>query len=305
MPIYNPCFFSAHDSGEHIHGVKYERMVRTSSDVDVLYRGLEDAPTTLCHLSTIMLGIFGHRLPEVVRMHQISQHKLTNLKNDAHMLSLTTDRGIAADWGQNRFITIDPSLLRSYLIDVNKTSSYHQWNFPGRMEKEKEHVLLGVLSCNVKNIVVGDKIIPNPFYIMIDETQEDVIESFKSLYLDYLCMLRKIKEKKYHAESLKQMVSKFITAYLSFYDNYAGENNPFNKSIHQLREDFPGFIKRLVLVSKIETLDVPFRELIIKQQNDLLKQHVYAKSLLHAKPFREEEVVTVYDDPYSYGGNFD
>lgn len=299
MP-FEPCFFATHESSRSVHGVEYTRMVRSSAEIHELYRGFDDIPHTMFNLSTVMLGLFGHRLPERVTIKEIMQHKLTNLRNDAHMFAMTTDNAVAQNWGRNTYISIDPRLIQDYLIDVHRTYTRHQYNFPARMLREKEHVALAVLSCNVKSITLGEETINNPFYIEIEQENREAVEAFKTLYLNYLCMLREIREKIKDADSVSSMITAFLEEFLAFYDSVAGEKNPFNQTVAALLLEHPEFMTHLLRETPIEERGVPLREIVMENPRDLLMKHAYAKSLIEAKPFKEEEVVTCYDDPYSY-----
>ncbi|VEG91544.1 hypothetical protein [Legionella spiritensis] len=301
MSKYKTCFFSPNQSSETIHGVKFIGMMNSSCDIPELYRGFGDISTTMFALPTICLGLFGHRLPERVTMEDIRLHKTTNITDDAHMVSLTTNKQVAKDWGNKNYITLDPVLFRQYVIDVHKTYTYHHYNLPGRMEREAEHVALAVLFCSVKSITLGDTDIKNPFYVAIDEHNQEAIQAFENLYLDYLTLLRTLREQPGQAEEASGLLVEFVEAYLSFYDKFAGPDNPFDKTADELLIHYPEFVTRfLQQADHVDCQTVTFKELARTSNKNLIENHAYGRTLTQATPFNPSQIVTCYDDPWSY-----
>lgn len=300
MPLYQPCFFSQHKTSSSVHGVEFYQTVSTPKEVRELYRGFHHVSGVMFNLSTMIFGLFGHTLPQRVSMTEIKLHKVSNLSNDAHMLGMSSDEAVAKDWGRNEYITVDPSLIRPFLVDVHATYSRHLYTFPARMLREKEHVGLAVLSCNVKTITLGEEVIVNPFYINRNDAVEEIRDAYSTLYLDYLCLLRAIPEKKADRESLKELITVFVEGLLAFYETYSGDKNPFDKSISNLSETHPLFMSHFLKHQTIEDQSITMKDLVFSNLEGLLLDHPHIETILNPKTVKEADIVTVYDDPYSY-----
>ncbi|WP_318527909.1 hypothetical protein [Legionella longbeachae] len=170
--------------------IRFFNVIKTSATTYELYRGFDNLASVIFSLPTLLIGIFGKTYPEMIAIEQIKLHKLTNLSNDFHMVSMSEDFEVAFDWGNGCFITIDPVLFRSFTVDVHETYRKNDLNLPGRMEREKEHVVLVVPYCSIKKITVNNKDIANPFYLAISINNQEAIKAFKGIYCELVSLLR-------------------------------------------------------------------------------------------------------------------
>ncbi|MCE0724762.1 MULTISPECIES: hypothetical protein [Legionella] len=280
-------------------GVQFLNVTKTSSEIQSLYRGDNNLSDVIFLLPTLLTGIFCQSFPEVVDIEQIKLHKLTNISNDFHMVSMSEDLQIALDWGNGCFITIDPILFSNYIVDVHATFRENLLNFPARMEREKEHTALVIPFCSIKKITIRNKELANPFYISISPDNSEATTAFNSLYCQLISLLRKKYTQEGDDEEEKIVLSAYATAYLEFYGKFSGSGNPFNKSFAELLDLYPEFMENFFqsnhIISKIGLM----KDFVLSSSGNLFKTHPYTKIIDASYIHRIKESTTCLEDDWA------
>ncbi len=278
--------------------VQFSNVVKTSSVIQSLYRGDNNLSGVIFLLPTLLTGVFCQSFPEVVDIEQIRLHKLTNLSNDYHMVSMSEDSQIALDWGNGCFIEIDPTLFFNYIVDVNATFQKNQRNFPARMEREKEHIALAIPLCSIKKIMIHNKGLDNPFYLSISHDNHDAIMAFSTLYCQLTSLLRKKYTQEVDYEEEKIALRAYTTAYLEFYAKFSGSDNPFNKSLMELFKLYPEFMGNFFQSNQVTSKVVTMKDLVLSSDN-LFKEHPYTKNINASYIYRIKESTTCDEDDWA------
>ncbi|KTC83558.1 hypothetical protein [Legionella cincinnatiensis] len=279
--------------------IQFFNVIKTPAAIHELYRGFDNLASVIFSLPTLLTGIFGKTYPEMITMEQIKLHKLTNLSNDFHMVSMSEDFEVAFDWGNKCFITIDPTLFRSFAVDIHETYRKNDLNLPGRMEREKEHVALAVLSCSIKKITIHNKEIDNPFYLAISEDNQEAIKAFHDIYGPFVSLLRNKYTKELDVDEEKLALREHVAAYLQFYDKYSGGNNPFNKTYQELVELYPDFMEYFFQLNPHQPKSDLIKNQAMASSDNLFKEHYYTKSIDASFISRAKEATTCYDDEWA------
>ncbi len=279
--------------------IQFFNVIETPSTIRDLYRGIDNLSSVIFGLPTLLVGIFGRIYPEVITIEQIKQHKLTNLSNDYHMVSMSENLQVAFDWGQGCFITIDPTLFRKFTVDIHATYRKNDLNLPGRMERETEHVALAVPYCSIKKITIKNKEVNNPFYLAISSNNQEAIQVFNGIYCQLVSLLRNKYTQKLDDTEEKLALQEYITAYLQFYDKYSGVDNPFNKTLQELVELHPEFMEYFFQLNPQHSKSGLMSEHAIIASDNLFKEHYYTQSLDDSLSHRSKEAITCYDDDWA------
>ncbi|WP_454785519.1 hypothetical protein [Legionella sp. WA2024007413] len=280
-------------------GIKFSNVIKTSPDISNLYRGEENLPSVIFGIPTLLMGIFGRVYPEVITIEEIKQHKLTNLSNDFHMVSMSENPQVALDWGQGCFITIDPTLFRTFAVDLHATYRHNNLNLPGRMERETEHVALAVPYCSIKKITINKKEVNNPFYVAISSDNQEAIKEFHGLYCQFVSLLRNKYAQKIDHHDEQLALREYVTAYLEFYAKHSGIDNPFNNTLQKLVELHPEFMGYFFQSNPQEPKADLMKDRAVIASDDLFKKHYYTQSLDELISHRAKEAVTYYDDDWA------
>ncbi|HAT8178314.1 TPA: hypothetical protein JA361_02310 [Legionella pneumophila] len=296
-PEYSAFFPYKHTKS--FSGVRFSNVVKTSSAIQSLYRGDNNLADVVFLLPTLLTGIFCQNFPEVVDMEQIRLHKLTNLSNDFHMVSMSEDPQIALDWGDGCYITIDPTAFSDYIVDVHATFSKNQLNLPGRMEKEKEHSALVVPFCSITKIMIHNKELINPFYVSISPDNHDAIREFNTLYCQLISLLRKKYTQEVDEEEEQVALRAYAIGYLDFYAKFSSCNNPFNKSLAELVELYPEFMEKFLQSSHLSSKTGLMKDIVLNSSDNLFKEHPYTKSIDASYIHRVKESTTCDEDDWA------
>ncbi|KGP62886.1 hypothetical protein EP47_07740 [Legionella norrlandica] len=278
-------------------GIQFSNIVKTSSAIVDLYRGLDNLPTVIFGLPTLLIGIFGKTYPEVITIEQIKLHKLTNLSSDYHMVSMSQDPEVALDWGNGCFITIDPTLFRNFSVDVHATYRKNDLNLPGRMERETEHVALAVPYCSIKKITIKNKEVTNPFYLAIPSNNQEAIQAFSNIYCQFVSLLRNKYTQKMSDNEEKLALQEYVKVYLQFYEEYSGTDNPFNKTLQEIAELHPEFMGYFSQLNPQHAQSNLIKDIIAC--DNLFKEHYYTRSLSTSLLSKPKEAITFYDDEWA------
>lgn len=293
-----PAFFPSKNT-KSFSGVQFSNIAKTSSAIESLYRGDNNLSGVIFLLPTLFTGVFCQSFPEVVDIEQIRLHKLTNLSNDFHMVSMSEDPQIALDWGNGCFITIDPALFSDYIVDVHATFRKNQLNFPGRMEREKEHTALVVPFCSIKKITVHDKELVNPFYVSISPDNHEAIIAFNTLYCQLISLLRKKYTQEVDEEEEKIALRNYTMAYLEFYDKYSSSANPFHQSLSELFGLYPEFMENFFQSNHVTSKIGLLKDLALNSSDNLFNEHPYTKGIDVSYINRDKNSTTCYEDDWS------
>ncbi|AWN75732.1 TPA: hypothetical protein ACTUT5_001918 [Legionella anisa] len=296
-----PGFFPSKNI-ETFSGVQFSNVVKTSSAIQTLYRGDNHLSDVVFLLPTLLIGVFCQSLPEVVDMEQIRLHKLTNLSNDFHMVSMSEDLQIALDWGSGCFIEIDPSLFSNYVVDVHATFRKNQLNFPARMEREKEHTALIVPFCSIKKITIHYKELVNPFYVCISPDNHEATIAFNAFYCQLISLLRKKYTQEVAYEEEKTALYACVTAYLEFYDKFSGSGNPFNKSFSELLTLYPEFMENFFQSNHVTSKIGLMKDFFLSSSGNSFKEHPYTKIIDASYIHRAKESTTCDEDDWAKPG---
>jgi hypothetical protein len=264
-----------------------------------LYRGFNTVLPVMFGLPTVLTGIFGKTFPKVISIEEIRLHKLTNLSNDYHMVSTSEDPQVARHWGQECFITIDPTLIRPFIVDVHESYSHHYVNLPGRMEHELEHVALAVPYCCVKKICIKGEEIINPFYLAIDHDNQEAIQVFHPIYREFIDLLRNKYTQPFNEDEEKLALRHYVTAYLQFYNKYSGSSNPFTQTFQELAELHPTFMTHFLTLNPQSERDGLMGDAAMMKIDHVFKEHYYTQSLNDAELARPKVATTFYEDPWA------
>ncbi|HAT6937458.1 TPA: hypothetical protein ACJ6XF_002638 [Legionella pneumophila] len=294
-----PAFFP-NKNIKSFSGVQFSNIVKIPTAIESLYRGDNNLAGIIFLLPTLITGVFCHSFPEVVDMEQIRLHKLTNLSNDFHMVSMSEDPQIALDWGKGCFITIDPVLFSDYIVDVHATFSKNQLNLPGRMEREREHVALAVPFCSIRKITIHNKELVNPFYLSIPQDNKEARMEFNTLYCQLISLIRNKYSQEVNEKEEQTALRACTIAYLEFYAKFGGCDNPFDKTLAELVELYPEFMSYLLqsnchLSSKTGLM----KEIVVNSSDNLFKEHPYTKSIDASYIYRVKESTTCYEDDWA------
>ncbi|STY28305.1 Uncharacterised protein [Legionella wadsworthii] len=290
-----PGFFPAIKS---VASVEFTNVAMTSSGVKTLYRGDPHIPHIIFLMASVVTGVFCQSFPEIVGMEQIRLHKLTNLSNDFHMVSMTEDPEVAKSVGRGCILEIDPVLFLHDCVDVHATFKRNALNFPSRMEREKEHIALVLPFCSIKNIQIGDKFFENPFYLNIPVNDLAALESFKSLYDQLILILRQKYTQLPDEQEEKKSLHAFFLAYLDFYNKYSS-SNPFNFTLDELTLRYPEFMTEFLQMNKLTTNGELMRDLFIGSSHNLFIEHPYTKNIGDAYINRAKNSTTCEEDPWA------
>ncbi|AAU26288.1 TPA: lpg0181 family Dot/Icm T4SS effector [Legionella pneumophila] len=280
-------------------GVQFSNVVKIPSAIESLYRGDNNLTGIIFLLPTLITGVFCQNFPEVVDIEQIRLHKLTNLSNDFHMVSMSEDPQIALDWGNGCFITIDPVSFSDYIVDVHATFSENQLNLPGRMEREKEHVALAVPFCSIKKITIHNKELANPFYLSIPQENHEAKMELNTLYGELISLLRKKYTQEVDEKEEQIALRTYAIRYLDFYAKFCGCDNPFDKTIAQLSELYPEFMSNFLQSSHFSSKTGLMKEIVVNSLDNLFKEHPYTKSIDASYIYRVKESTTCYEDDWA------
>lgn len=264
-----------------------------------LHRGFEEIPSLMFRFPSLLLGIFGKTFPEVVSMREIGWHKLTNLSNDYHMVSMSTDPHLASVWGQGCSITIDPTLFRQYIVDVHESYYYQSLTLPGRMDRELEHAALGVPFCCIKTMMIKGVEIDNPFYLAIDNDHQEAKQAFNAIYTQFITLLRNKYSNERSDDEEQLALQDFVNTYLLFYEKYGASKNPFNKTIQELLELHPAFMQRFLELNPQLDQHTLMKDLAMMTAGNLFKEHDYTRSLGDVELSQPTAPITFYDDPWA------
>ncbi|CAM2957555.1 Uncharacterised protein [Legionella steigerwaltii] len=293
-----PAFFPS-NTIKSFSGVQFSNVVKTSSAIESLYRGDDHLPAVIFLMPTLLTGVFCQSFPEVIDMEQIRLHKLTNLSNDFHMVSMSEDSQVALNWGSGSFITIDPILFSNYIVDVHATYHKNQLNFPARMEREKEHIALVVPFCSIKKITIHNKEFVNPFYLKISADNQEAIIAFDTLYGQLVSLLRKKYTQEVDEKEEKTALRAYTEAYLKFYTQFSGSDNPFNKSLSELFEHYPEFVENFLQANRITSKVDLLNELILSSSENLFEEHLYTKAIDTSYIYRTKVSTTCEEDDWA------
>ncbi|WP_115707844.1 hypothetical protein [Legionella sainthelensi] len=279
--------------------IRFFNVIKTSTATHELYRGFDNLASVIFSLPTLLIGIFGKTYPEMITMEQIKLHKLTNLSNDFHMVSMSEDIEVAFDWGNGCFIAIDPMLFRSFTVDVHETYRKNDLNLPGRMEREREHIALAVPYCSIKKVTINNKEITNPFYLAVSNNNQEAIKAFNGIYCRLVSLLRNKYTKELDAHEEKLALQEHVTAYLQFYEKHSGSDNPFNKTHQELVALYPEFMEYFVQLNPHHPTFDSIKDKVIASSDNLFKEHYYTKSIDASFIHRMKEATTCYDDDWA------
>ncbi len=279
------------------YGVQFSNVAKTPSSIQSLYRGDENITEVIFTSSALITGIFCQSFPEVVAIEQIRLHKLTNLSNDFHMVSMTEEPQVANDWGRGNYITIDPTLFLKYIVDVHSTYHQNQFNFPGRMEREKEHIALVIPFCSIKKITINNTEFVNPFYIKILSDNEEAIQAFQTIYLQLISLLRNKYTQLISEPDERDALQTYVTAYLEFYNQFSAHDNPFKKSLFELSELYPDFMQHFSKANVTPTDSL--HDVIHTSSYDIFKKHPYLKKINAAYINRTKGSITCDEDDWA------
>ena len=286
-------FFQSEDA------IQFFQVVKSSPDITELYRGVEELPAVIFGLPTMLIGIFGKTYPKVVTMQDLEWHKLTNLSNERHMVSLSDSQEVGLTYGSGNLLTIDPTLFRRFIVDLHATYHQHMHTMPGRMEREAEHIALAVPYCSIKTIKIKEKEIANPFYLAIDSDNQKAIVLFNQLYCELVALLRQKYTRKLDDEKEQLALQAYVKVYLDFYDKYSGTNNPFNKTLGELNTLYPEFMKYFAQFNSQDDPTTLMRDKAMSASAAVFREHCYTRSLGMSPPKESEEIVTCYEDPWA------
>ena len=290
-------FFQSQNTSS-FSGVRFSRVVKTPATIETLYRGDNNLSSVIFLLPTLLTGVFCQSFPKVVDIEQVKLHKLTNLSNDYHMVSMSADSQVALTWGRGGFIAIDPTLFANYIVDVHATFDEHCLNFPARMEREKEHIALAVPFCSIKKIMIGNKEVTNPFYVKITADNQDAITAFDMLYCQLISLLRTKYTQEVDVEAEKIALRDYATAYLDFYTQFGGSDNPFNKSLSELFGLYPEFMEHFFQSNQVTSKMVLMNDVVLSSEN-LFKEHLYTKKVDSSYIHRVKESTTCLEDDWA------
>ncbi|HHF7375476.1 hypothetical protein [Legionella bozemanae] len=298
--MYNkyPAFFPS-KSIKSFSGVQLSNVAKIPPVIESLYRGDNNLAGIIFLLPTLFTGVFCQSFPEVVDIEQIKLHKLTNLSNDFHMVSMSEDPQIALHWGNGCYITIDPTLFSDYIVDVHATFRKNQLNFPSRMEREKEHTALAVPFCSIKKITIHNKELMNPFYVSIPFDNHEATTAFNVLYCQLISLLRKKYTQEVDNEEERIALRAYTTAYLEFYTKFSGSSNPFNKSLSELDKLYPEFMENFFQSNRITAKIGMLTDLVLSSSDNLFKEHPYTKIIDASYIYRIKESTTCDEDDWA------
>lgn len=301
-------------------GMSLDRLITCKEGITTFYRGLSDAGKIdiLFELPMVIGGQFGTVFPQSLTFQDIIIHKTTSALNSdggKHLVGMSVAQEVAENFGHSSYFLIDPALFRDYIVDLDACYKYHQYTYPGRMLTEREYVTPMLLSCSIQSIIINGTHIKNPFYISIDSNNHEAKQTFNILYNQYIVFLRKKYAGALNETEEAAFSTQFIQSYISFYEVYAKETNPFEMTIEKLKILYPDFMTKFsnnhTNQSLLSLFNAPseaglfqvmptLKDLTLKLASSLFKHHAYLKNI---QPSRE--VMTVYDDPYAYGANYD
>ena len=283
------------------------KIVLADNNLLELYRGFPEIPKMMFSIPITILGVFGRKFPQPITFEDIKQHKLTNMPNRYHMVSMSNDKNIARNFGRNNFITIDSNLFRDFIINVHQTYSRNLYNFPSRMAIESEFLTLAILYCTVKSIALGDKTILNPFYLPISTYLLN--EQFKQIYLDYINILSRKYNHALNSNEEIQVEQQFIARYLHLYDDFyitSHKDNPFYMPLAELKKKYPDYMEQFLRenahILKIQPSFTLFQNITLKQVICSLKFfafHPYTKNMDQIVANTACNEITCYDDFYA------
>ncbi|KTD78819.1 hypothetical protein [Legionella waltersii] len=259
--------------------IQFLNLTKTAPEINELYRGFDNLQSVLFGLPTLLMGVFGKTYPEVVTMDEVMLHKLTNLSNDYHMVSMSENPQIAYDWGNGDYMTIDPTLFRPFCVNVHASYRRHNLNLPGKMEKELEHIALCVPYCCIKNIIMRGKIITNPFYLAISPSNHEAIQEFTAIYLQLVTLLRNKYTNKLSEPEEKISLRDFVTQYLRYYDRYGAENNPFKRTLQELTDQYAEYMEYFLRLTPQLSMTKSMREISLTDAENILANHFYTHSI--------------------------
>lgn len=280
-------------------GVQLQGLIKLPDSIVQLHRGFKEIPSLMFHFPTLISGIFGLTFPSVISIEEIKLHKLTNLSNDKHMVSMSSDAVVAARWGQGCYITIDPTLFRQSIVDLHASYGFNGLTLPGRMKCELEHVALAVPFCCIKKITIQDEEIDNPFYITIDPSHLEAKQAFDAIYSQFIILLRNKYTKHLGDEEESRDLQDFVWNYIRFYEKYSIIVNPFNHTVRELFQKYPAFMGRFIALNPQLDHDTLIRDLAKQNAGNLFKEHQYTQSLTPDRLERTATPITIYDDPWA------
>ncbi len=299
MPKKIPQFFQNAEEKSSSEIRFSTHIIKTQPTIHDLYRGFDNLSSVIFGLPTLHIGIFGKTYPEVITHEEVRLHKLTNLSSDYHMVSMTESPQVASAWGQGCFVTIDPALFRHFTVDVHATSRTSGLNFPGRMEREKEHAALVVPYCSIKKITIKDKEMTNPFYLDISSSHQEAIEVFSEIYCKLVSLLRNKYMQQLGDEEEKLALQEYVAIYLQYYDQYSGADNPFNKTLQELVELYPEFMEYFFQLNPQQSRSGSMKDAAIIASDNIFKDHYYTQSLDTSSLHGPKVAITCYDDEWA------
>lgn len=293
-----PAFFPSNKM-KSFSCVEFSHVEKTSPAIKTLYRGDEHLPEIIFLMPTLITGVFCQCFPEVIDMEQIRLHKLTNLSNDFHMVSMSEDVQIASKWGRESVITIDPTLFSDYIVDVHASYRENNRTLPARMEREKEHIALAVPFCSIKKITIHNKEFLNPFYLNLSADNQEAIIAFDSLYCQLVSLLRKKYTQDVDKKEEKRALRAYTEAYLAFYNQFGGSENPFNKSLSELSTLYPEFAANFLNSNHITSQADVLNDLILSASENLFEEHLYTKAIDTSYIYRTKVSTTCDEDEWA------
>lgn len=293
--------YSAFFSSKNIKpssALQFSNVEKIPLSIKSLYRGDSKLSEMIFLLPTLLMGVFCKSFPEVVNMEQLRLHKLTNLSNDFHMVSMSEDPQIAIDWGNGSYITIDPTLFSDNIVNVHESFKKNQLNFPSRMEKEKEHIALAIPFTSIKKITIDNKEFSNPFYVNISPNDQEAITVFDALYSQLIALLRKKYTQEIEPMEEKEILNDYVTAYLEFYAKFS-TYNPFQKSCLELFNLYPEFMDNFFRANHLASTNDVLQTILLNSSGGLFSDHPYTKSINASYISRIKESITCYEDDWA------
>ena len=295
-------FFPSIHQHSHSDTLHFSNVVKTNQYVSETYRGFDQIPRTMFHLPTLVLGLFGREFPDILTMDHVIKHKTSNYAEKHILVSLSVNKELAEQWGNGNYITVDMALFREFSVDIHRSYAAQSLVLPARMEKEKEHATLLVLYSSIRSITMLGKEILNPFYLKINPDNIESNEAYKAVYLQLITLLRNKYKQQMSPYEEQAALESYAAVYLKLYETCCGPENPFNKTLKELTQQYPDFMHyfndalgaKLSLMAEDETLG----DRIIIDAKDALKDHVYGKSINVPSRITDYEA-SCYSDPWA------
>ncbi len=207
------------------------RVARTPDTVKELYRAQDQ--DNFFSLVTFVLGVFAS-----VHYREFDGRDVVQHQKSTRLVGTTackdTARKLARGWKHNTLLTIDPSLIREYLIDVTKVVRLTGTGFYTKIN-EFEHSTSALPLCSVKSIEFLDegKITSNPFYVSPLSSEK----LFELIYQEQLKFLQNLFShgNKMSPEERQKALNAVINLYAELYEQQFGSHqNPYTMRIEEL-----------------------------------------------------------------------